>query len=70
MFHLVQFDGVGGQTVVVDGLNVANQLKRNNPDAYDFFLKTPIPFHYIDKSNYLFQRKPFLKKIAKETFLE
>lgn len=57
MFHLYHFDGVGGQTIAVDGHKVAYDLKNKYKDAYDFFTTTPLPFHYIDNRHYLYDKK-------------
>jgi hypothetical protein len=57
MFHLVHFDGIGGQTVAVDGHKIAYDLKNKHKDVFDFFATTPIPFHYIDNRNYMFDKK-------------
>ena len=45
-FHLHQHTGKGGETVLVDGINAAKQLKENYPEAYQFLVKTPITAKY------------------------
>lgn len=45
-FHLHQHTGKGGETVLVDGIKAAKQLKENYPEAYQFLVKTPITAKY------------------------
>lgn len=52
-FHLLEHDGVGGETVLVDGFKVAQYLRDHHPEAFQFFVQTKLPFHYIDNNNYL-----------------
>ncbi|PVU91329.1 hypothetical protein BB559_004182 [Furculomyces boomerangus] len=35
LFHLLEFKGVGGEQVYVDAFNVAKQLKKQDPKAYE-----------------------------------
>ncbi|KAK9761770.1 hypothetical protein K7432_013088 [Basidiobolus ranarum] len=45
MFHLLEFDGKGGESVFVDGLNVAQKLRESHPDSYEFLSNTRIVTH-------------------------
>lgn len=57
VFHLLEFDGIGGQTMLVDGLKVVQKLKQIDPESFEFLLKTPIPFHYLDNERYMMQKR-------------
>jgi len=57
IFHILEHDGKGGETTLVDGFYVVNQLKRIDPEAFEFFKTTPIPFQYLDGSNSLHQSR-------------
>jgi hypothetical protein len=51
VFHCVKPDADGGgKTVLVDGFKVADVLKRRHRETFDFFCKTPLPFHHIDST--------------------
>ncbi|KAJ3218901.1 hypothetical protein HDU67_003540 [Dinochytrium kinnereticum] len=45
LFHLIEFKGVGGKSLYVDGFNVANQLKQRHPWAYEALTRIRIPCH-------------------------
>ncbi|KAL1915058.1 uncharacterized protein VTP21DRAFT_7763 [Calcarisporiella thermophila] len=45
MFHILEFNGTGGDSLLVDGFHAAQQLKRSNPEAYHTLSTTPIPAH-------------------------
>lgn len=59
-FHLVEFNGTGGQSTLVDGFKVIKELKENDREAFDFLSSTPIPFHYKDNDHYLTQTRPII----------
>jgi trimethyllysine dioxygenase len=48
IFHCLQAAAVGGETILVDGFNVAARLKAQNPDAYDFLSEVEIPFFFYE----------------------
>jgi trimethyllysine dioxygenase len=54
-FHLLEHNGEGGQTVLVDGFQVAYQLKKKDPESFHFLTETKIPYHFIDDTHYLYQ---------------
>ncbi|CAG8581710.1 6213_t:CDS:2, partial [Scutellospora calospora] len=58
MFHLIEFDGVGGSSLLVDGFNVANQLKMKSPIAYKTLSTIKIPTHSAGDINTLIQPTP------------
>ncbi|XP_018016351.1 trimethyllysine dioxygenase, mitochondrial isoform X2 [Hyalella azteca] len=47
VFHMVEAAPEGGETLLVDGLRVAQVMQTKHPDAYDFFSTHAIPGQYI-----------------------
>ncbi|RUP52101.1 trimethyllysine dioxygenase [Jimgerdemannia flammicorona] len=45
LFHLLEFDGTGGQSLLVDGFHAAAELHRRSPDAYATLAEIPVPTH-------------------------
>ncbi|CAO3593881.1 unnamed protein product [Absidia cylindrospora] len=45
MFHKLEFQGQGGDSLFVDGFSVAQQLKQQDPEAYTTLTQTLIPTH-------------------------
>ncbi|KAI8069677.1 trimethyllysine dioxygenase [Gongronella butleri] len=45
MFHKLEFQGKGGDSLFVDGFEVAAQLKKQDPGAYEVLSTTLIPTH-------------------------
>ncbi|KAI8803500.1 trimethyllysine dioxygenase [Cladochytrium replicatum] len=51
LFHVIEFEGTGGDSLYVDGFQVAQQLKETAPEHYDTLSRIPIPTHSAgDKS--------------------
>lgn len=45
MFHKLEFQGTGGDSLFVDGFHVAQQLKKVDPNAYRTLSTTRVPTH-------------------------
>ncbi|CAO3664406.1 unnamed protein product [Umbelopsis ramanniana] len=45
MFHKLEFDGTGGESLFVDGFKVAQNLKEQHPKAYETLSTLRIPTH-------------------------
>jgi trimethyllysine dioxygenase len=56
-FHCLQADPSGGHSLLVDGFAVADKLKREQPDTFDFFTRLDLPFHHTDPTSQLIQWK-------------
>jgi trimethyllysine dioxygenase len=56
-FHILEHTGQGGETILVDGFNVAARLRTTDHDAFRYLANTPITFHYRDPSNFLEARQ-------------
>ncbi|RIB26156.1 hypothetical protein C2G38_320289 [Gigaspora rosea] len=58
MFHLIEFDGKGGSSLLVDGFYVARQLRTKSPTAYETLSTITIPTHSAGDPNTLIQPTP------------
>lgn len=45
LFHLLEHDGQGGETLLMDGFHLARQLKQLNPEHYETLTSLRIPTH-------------------------
>lgn len=50
LLHCIQHDGSGGESLLVDGFNAAEMLKKKDPEAFTFLSSQKIPAIYEDKS--------------------
>ncbi|XP_018331143.1 trimethyllysine dioxygenase, mitochondrial isoform X2 [Agrilus planipennis] len=48
-FHMLSYEGTGGNTLLVDGFNAATNLKNNRPELYDTLTKNVIEWEYVDE---------------------
>ncbi|KAI8099141.1 trimethyllysine dioxygenase [Halteromyces radiatus] len=58
MFHKLEFQGQGGDSLFVDGFAVAEQLKIKDPEAYATLTTTRIPTHSAGDENVLIVPTP------------
>lgn len=58
MFHKLEFDGQGGESLFVDGFHVAQQLKARSPEAYRTLSTTLVPTHSAGDENVLIVPTP------------
>ncbi|KZV64432.1 Trimethyllysine dioxygenase [Peniophora sp. CONT] len=66
IFHLLQHDGKGGQTLLVDGFYVAGLLKELNPTAYEQLSTQEVTAHAAGEEDILYKAKaPVLTHDAK-----
>lgn len=47
VFHCLQQAPEGGETLLMDGFNIAEQYRNRHPEGYDFLSSTAIPSQYI-----------------------
>ncbi|KAI8895473.1 hypothetical protein BC833DRAFT_622997 [Globomyces pollinis-pini] len=64
-FHLVHHEGTGGESLYVDGFNVALQLKEENPEAFKSLTEILISAHSAGDANTLIQPTPLFFPIIK-----
>ncbi|KAJ8663886.1 trimethyllysine dioxygenase [Lichtheimia ornata] len=58
MFHKLEFQGKGGDSLFVDGFHIAHQLKTENPEAYRTLASTLVPTHSAGDENVLIVPTP------------
>ena len=62
--HCLQNDAMGGQSVLIDGFNVANTLQRDAPQHFETLCAMPVAFGYRDDEailehyGHLIERRP------------
>lgn len=49
---------MGGTSIFVDGLHVANTLRRTHPEDFNILSTTRVPFHYINDGHHLHHEHP------------
>jgi gamma-butyrobetaine dioxygenase len=58
----------GGHSTLVDGLAVANELRRTAPEAFEALRTTKLRFRFIDKDTELVAHRPIIDADADGTF--
>ena len=58
MFNCLEFDGEGGESIVVDGFAIASKMKRQCPDLYAVLCDVIVPGHYKEKGVHLAAERP------------
>ncbi|KXN88430.1 Trimethyllysine dioxygenase, mitochondrial [Leucoagaricus sp. SymC.cos] len=53
----------GGTSIFVDGLAVAETLRKTRPDYFDVLTKTPVAFHYINDGHRLHHEHPTIELV-------
>ena len=61
MLHCVGHEGTGGMNLLVDGFFVAEKLKKNDKDSFDFLSSTILPFHYKSESLHIKAHGPIIE---------
>jgi gamma-butyrobetaine dioxygenase len=62
--HCLEFEAVGGETILVDGYYAAEELRRQNPAAFELLATTPIEFVYQDPDNVSRAKSPMIQMDA------
>lgn len=50
LLHCLEADAPGGDSILVDGLKAAEDLRAEDPAAYERLARQPMPFHFWDKN--------------------
>lgn len=61
MFHCLEFEGEGGDSLLIDGFRVAADLKVEDPEAYAVLSRVPVPGHYLEEGVHLRAERPVLR---------
>lgn len=62
MFNCIEFDGRGGESVVVDGFAIARKIEAERPDLYDTLCNIIVPGHYKEEGVHLAAERPVIRK--------
>jgi trimethyllysine dioxygenase len=60
MFHCLQFDGTGGESTLVDGFKVAEDIRRADPGAFEVLSAVKVPAHYLGDGVHLRAEHPVI----------
>ena len=60
MFHFLANESVGGESTAVDGFNVAQQLRREDPEAFEILASTPVRFKMVSTRGDVQSENPLL----------
>jgi len=59
--HCLRYQAVGGDNILVDGLNIARIIEQKHPEAYRLLGTVPIPGQYIGDGAHLVAQRPVLR---------
>jgi trimethyllysine dioxygenase len=60
LFHCLQFDGSGGESTLVDGFKVADQIRRSEPIAFQTLTSVKVPAQYLGDGVHLRAEHPVI----------
>lgn len=61
LLHMLHNNAEGGHSIVVDGWNVVEGLRRDEPDAFEVLATTPVPHRIYSDSGETFARQPIIR---------
>jgi len=59
--HCIKRDSIGGENQLVDGLAIAEKMRREYPDAFNILCNVNIPGRYIKPDTYLEAHRPLFR---------
>jgi trimethyllysine dioxygenase len=60
LFHCLKFDGTGGDSTLVDGFKVAEDIRRTDPEAFEVLSNVKVPAHYLGDGVHLRAEHPII----------
>jgi trimethyllysine dioxygenase len=60
MFHCLTFDGTGGESTLVDGFKVAEQIRKSDPLAFEVLASVKVPAQYLGDGVHLKAEHPVI----------
>jgi trimethyllysine dioxygenase len=60
MFHCLTFDGTGGESTLVDGFKVADQIRKTDPLAFEVLSSVKVPAQYLGDGVHLRAEHPVI----------
>lgn len=61
MFNCLAYDAKGGESVLVDGFALAEDLRRADPGAYELLTEVSVPARYVEPGVHLTAERPALR---------
>ncbi len=61
MFSCVEFDGRGGESILVDGLAVAESLRAERPEDFALLTRVKVPGRYVEPGIHLRAERPAIR---------
>ncbi len=61
LLHCLAFDGTGGESTMVDGFRIADELRRTAPDLYEVLSTVDVPGHYVGDGSHLMAARPVFR---------
>lgn len=59
--HCLVFGATGGESLLVDGFAVAEELRQQHPDDFDLLTSTPVRFRYQDRETDINCKSPMIR---------
>ena len=59
--HCIKKDSIGGENQLIDGLAIAEKIRREHPDAFNILSNVNIPGRYIKPDAYLEAHRPLFR---------
>jgi trimethyllysine dioxygenase len=61
LFHCLEFSGSGGDSVLVDGFRIADELRATDPDAYETLAAVEVTGQYLGDGAHLMATRPVFR---------
>ncbi len=61
VFHCLEYEGTGGESILVDGFRIADELRRNDPAAFRTLASVPVTGRYIEPGVHLEATRPVFR---------
>ena len=61
MLHCLRFEGSGGESTMVDGLAIADILRKREPETFRLLSSVPVPGQYIGDGSHLMAARPVFR---------
>lgn len=68
--HCLVFEAEGGESLLVDGFAVAEELKRLHPEDYALLITTPVRYRYQDKETDITAKFPMIRLDSDGNYFE
>ena len=59
--HMLENECKGGESIIVDGWKVVEDLRKDNPEYFDILQKFKVPFRQFDQRNETYAEAPIIK---------